>query len=405
MVCSRKVIWISAVSSHPTVSGTAVRPVYLAKQLRILGYEPHFAYTDFTPGNLTEMAHFWGRDRFHFFPYRRGDPRWELKRLVRRLGLAHTRLSHWWRTRRKSHIKSNDTFPALDEYYDERMTPWLSDLQAKHHFDAVIAHCVIMSKALEAFPRTIPRILDSQELFAVECQQRRLRGEQFWVDLTPEEELKGLRRADFVWAIQQHEENILRAYLGDRVMTVSHFIDPIGEVAESSLSSKKILFVGANQPANVKGLRWFGKEVYPHLASWLPAENVLVVGNIRNALGAELPFQFLGQMAELAPIYREARLAICPIISGGGLKSKNVEAFAFSKPVVTTSFGRLGMEDADGRAHLAADEPKAFADAIRQLMTDDKLCRKMMHEALAYAREWNVRLREPMRRCLEGNKG
>ena len=91
------------------------------------------------------------------------------------------------------------------------------------------------------------------------------------------------------------------------------------------------------------------------------------------------------------------------MLSGTGLKSKNVEAFAFSKPVVTTAFGRLGMEDADGRAHVVADTPAAFAEAIRELMTDAEHCRRMMHEALNYAREWNARLAEPMLRCFNSS--
>lgn len=216
----------------------------------------------------------------------------------------------------------------------------------------------------------------------------------------PESELKALRRADFVWTSQQHEAEVLRPWLGERVSTVSHFVDPISEVQESSLKSQKLIFVGGNHPANVEGIHWFASEVYPHLSRWLLPENVLIVGNVKNAIGNELPFRFFGPVPDLSKVYEMARAAICPIISGTGLKSKNVEAFAFSKPVVTTAFGRLGMEDADMKAHIVADKPEEFADAIQRILTDDHLCRIMMFAALSYARGWNERLQVPMLRCL-----
>jgi glycosyltransferase involved in cell wall biosynthesis len=401
MGIGKKVLLVSAVASHPCDCGAGIRPVYLAKQLRLLGYAPHFAFTDFVGGNLREMTNFWGPDQFHYFPYRRGNLPWELKRLVRKFGLANSRLSHLWRSKNDKPADPNRVRPAVDDYYDARMTPWLANLHSQHGFDAVIVHYVILSKAFEAFPAGIPKILDTLEVFAVGREAQTAKGERLWVDITAAEEVRALNRAGFVWAVQHHDEQTLKSFLGNKVVTVALFTDPISEVSKISLNSKNIIFIGGNQPANVEGLRWFGAEVFPHLKSWLPPENVVVVGNVKNAVGKELPFRFLGQVPELKPVYQDARIAICPMLSGTGLKSKNVEAFAFSKPVVTTSFGRLGMEDADNRAHLVADEPTMFAGAIQRLMTDENLCRNMMREALTYAREWNDSLRKPMLRCLE----
>jgi glycosyltransferase involved in cell wall biosynthesis len=302
----------------------------------------------------------------------------------------------------KKRADPNRIRPEVDDYYDERMTPWLRDLHARHNFNAVIAHYVIMSKALEAFPTNVRKILDTEDVYAIGRESAIAKGERLWIDITPAQEVKALRRANFVWAIQMHDEGVLRTYIGDRVLTVGHFVDPISEATESSLESKKILFVGGKLWANAEGLRWFGKEIYPLLGGWLPAKNVVVAGKVKDAVGGELPFHFLGPVKHLEPVYTDARLAICPIISGTGLKTKNVEAYAFSKPMVTTSFGRLGLEKADGRAHIVADEPKTFARAMQNLMTDDNLCRKMMRGALSFANEWNESLRGPMERSLEG---
>ncbi len=392
---------LSPVSSHPTISGSGIRPINLAKQLGLMGFTPHFAYTDIVGGDLKQMRRFWGKNQFHYFPHRRGNPGWELRRLWRGIGLGNSRLSQMLQRTENRPDDPARIRPSVDDYYDNSMTPWLRKLHSVHGFEAVIAHYVIMSKGFEAFPKNVRKILDTEDVYALGREQAAARGERLWIDITAGEELKALRRADMTWAIQAHDERELRRHLGDRVATVGHFSDPVPAVVESSLRSKSILFVGGKLWANAEGLRWFGKEVYPLLAKWLPPKNVVVAGKVKNAVGAELPFEFLGPVPNLEAVYNDARLAICPIMSGTGLKTKNVEAYAFSKPMVTTSFGRLGLEDGDGRAHIVADEPKAFADAIQKLMTDDNLCRKMMHSALGYALEWNERLRGPMQRSLQ----
>jgi glycosyltransferase involved in cell wall biosynthesis len=282
------------------------------------------------------------------------------------------------------------------------MTPWLTSLNDQYGFDTVIAHFVILSRALEAFPPPIVRIIDTQEIFAIGREQKPI--VRTWIHIAAEEEIRALDRADFVWTSQQHEQRAVSAFLGEKVKLVSHFVDPLATVPEASRNSPNIIFVGANHPANVEGLRWFWSEVFPHLTKAIPAERVVVVGKVKNAFGAGLPFRFVGSVSDLLPSYRDARLAICPIHSGTGIKSKNIEAFAFGKPVVTTSFGRLGMEDADDRAQLVADGPREFASAVERLMTDDRLCRMMANEALAYAHRWNTRLRERMQDCLRGSK-
>lgn len=397
MTSKRKILLVSPVGSHPTISGNSIRPVYLAKQLRELGYETHFAYTDFVGGDLELMRSFWGVDRFHYFTYRRGNLRMELTRLVRRCGGSGSRLSWILRSLQNRLVRKDSPPSSVDSYFDERMTPWLSSLHARYKFSAVVAHFVILSRALDAFPPSVVRILDSQEIFAV----GRHGLSPSWIHITADEEIRALDRGDFVWVSQEHEQGAIEPFLGRKVRVVSHFVDPLPAVTRASLGSSNVLFIGANHPANVEGLRWFWSTAFPHLANFISAQQVVVVGKVKHAFGSEVPFRFLGPIADLCPVYRDSRLAICPIRSGTGIKSKNIEAFAFAKPVVTTSFGRLGMEDADGYAQFVADSPSDFADAVRHLLSDDQLCEKMMNSALLYANQWNGRLRDRMQQCLE----
>jgi glycosyltransferase involved in cell wall biosynthesis len=75
---------------------------------------------------------------------------------------------------------------------------------------------------------------------------------------------------------------------------------------------------------------------------------------------------------ELAAAYARARLAICPLRYGAGVKLKVVEAMAQGVPVVTTEIGAQGLP------HLAtvcdiAGTTETLADAAVRLLSDDTL--------------------------------
>jgi hypothetical protein len=395
----KNLLLVTHVPSHPTIAGNRIRAVTLAPFLRELGFNIHFLYQDYIGGDLEAMREFWGRECFHHVTYRTCHPEFVLKRLVRKLRLNESKLLKSRFDRPLRLADPNRVRPGVDALYDRALDASLLRLHARHQFQAVIAQFVIMSQALESFSSPVRRILDVQEVFAVGREEQAARGERMWVDLTPQEELRGLARADFLWAAQDQDAALLRQHLGEKSLMLGHFAHCVADVKPLPARGG-VLFVGAKHRANVEGLEWFGREVYPLMAGWLPPERVVIAGNVSDVLGDRLPFRFLGPVPDLAPLHREARLCVSPIISGTGLKSKNMDAFGASTPVVSTAFGRMGMEAADGGAQLVADSPEDFAEACRRLFEDDALCRRMSAAALEYARSWNVLLRDRLRVSL-----
>lgn len=395
----KRVLIVSGVPSHPPTAGNRERVLQLATVLRELGWRPALLFQDFARGDNHAMRRFWGEDCFHYLPYRAGQPKFALKRLIRRLGLNESRFLKARFDKPLTAADPNRVRPGVDALYDPALDAELRRLHARHEFQAVIAQFVIMSRALECFAPPVRRIIDVQEVFAVGREALTANGERLWVDLIPAEELRGLARADYLWAAQDQEAELLRRHLGERSLMLGHFAHCVA-APKPPPSPGTILFVGAKHRANVEGLEWFGREVYPHMATWLPPERVVVAGNIRDTLGSVLPFRFLGPVPDLAPLHREARVCISPIIFGTGLKSKNMDAFGASTPVVTTAFGRIGMESADNTAQLVEDSPANFADAIRRLLDDDALCAHMNAAALQFARTWNATLQQRLRVSL-----
>jgi len=75
----------------------------------------------------------------------------------------------------------------------------------------------------------------------------------------------------------------------------------------------------------------------------------------------------IGPVDEVEPHYQSAMVSICPLLSGGGTRTKILESLSYGVPVVSTSLGAEGL-DAEHEKHIAiADEPKQFAKRIVEL--------------------------------------
>jgi glycosyltransferase involved in cell wall biosynthesis len=80
-----------------------------------------------------------------------------------------------------------------------------------------------------------------------------------------------------------------------------------------------------------------------------------------------------GFVPDVRPYLARAGAVIAPLRMGGGTRIKILEAMAMGKAVITTSVGCEGIDVIDGEHVLVADEPAAFADAVRRVLDDASL--------------------------------
>lgn len=74
-----------------------------------------------------------------------------------------------------------------------------------------------------------------------------------------------------------------------------------------------------------------------------------------------------GAVADLAPLYADADIAVVPLRAGGGTRIKILEAFAHGVPVVSSTLGAEGLDVEAGTHLLVADDSADFADACLRL--------------------------------------
>lgn len=131
---------------------------------------------------------------------------------------------------------------------------------------------------------------------------------------------------------------------------------------------------------NQEGIQWFLDYVWPlvlrentnlklHLAGrkmpeWLlnyDGENVIIDGEVDDA----------------ADYMRSKNIMIIPLLSGGGMRVKMIEALALEKPIVSTPLGANGVDVKDDLSARINSQPKAFAESILALAEDPQKSEKM----------------------------
>jgi polysaccharide biosynthesis protein PslH len=146
--------------------------------------------------------------------------------------------------------------------------------------------------------------------------------------------------------------------------------------------SKELLFLGSlGYGANVDAVRHFSMDIAPHLVGF--GITLTVVGSHPSsvvedaAAAAAIPVTVAGYAPDLRPYFSRCRAMVVPLRHGGGTRLKILEAMAWGIPVVTTTIGGEGLGLRNGHNALIADEPAAFAAAVRRVTTDDHLWREL----------------------------
>ena len=152
------------------------------------------------------------------------------------------------------------------------------------------------------------------------------------------------------------------------------------------------LFVGTlGFYPNEDAVLYFCREMLPRIRSQARRTiQLAIVGpgappSIR-ALEALPEVRVVGPVAELALWYQNASAIVVPLRAGGGTRIKVLEAFAYRRPVVSTSIGVEGIAARDGEHALIADTPDGFAYHCLRLMDDPALASALTERAFGLFR-------------------
>ncbi len=136
-----------------------------------------------------------------------------------------------------------------------------------------------------------------------------------------------------------------------------------------------LVFLGAlDWRPNLEGVRWFLDRVWPTVRGAVPRAR-LVVGGSNPPAGLEKGLSgegvtFVGRVPDAQAFFASGAAMVVPLLSGGGMRVKILEAMALGVPVVSTRLGATGIEARDGVEIRLANEPDAMSAACVELLSD-----------------------------------
>lgn len=143
------------------------------------------------------------------------------------------------------------------------------------------------------------------------------------------------------------------------------------EIRESS--ELNIVFSGKmNYEPNVQGILWFIDNIWSNIQKDFPEIKLYIVGKdpverIKNI--NENNVVVTGEVKSVLPYLEKATLVIIPLLSGGGVKIKLIEALSTGNLVVTTNKGNEGTKFQDKKHLFVANNIEEFylkcIDAIK----------------------------------------
>ena len=132
---------------------------------------------------------------------------------------------------------------------------------------------------------------------------------------------------------------------------------------------------------NVTAVRYFASEVWPELRRRFPNLVWRLIGKNESAfraLAASDPrIELSGPVDDALAELSQARVVVAPILAGSGTRVKIMEAWAATRPVVSTPIGAEGLPYQEGRNLFLAENPKRWLEQTSRLLEDEPLRRTL----------------------------
>lgn len=193
-----------------------------------------------------------------------------------------------------------------------------------------------------------------------------------------------------------------KEYFEKRFHKKNTFLVPVGaEVHDCEIcsGSHKLLFVAKmSYPANEEGAIWLVDKIMPQILQIVPDAYLYLVGKdpmnkLIDACKGKDYVELTGTVECLQPYYDECNLVVVPIMTGGGVNVKLLEALGQDKLVVTTSKGIEGTDfQKDVHLKVTDDEIEFANDCIDILLkptsSENSQRKQKAHELMNEKYSW-----------------
>lgn len=280
--------------------------------------------------------------------------------------------------------------------YDPAVSSAIHNTMRENQFDAIVAS--ELSMAVYAVEINHPHIVfDDVEVGIFRDAYENKRGFARWRHQLTWFKHKSymqqlVRPFQILTVVSGQERERVRAMgiASERIAFVPNGVDcDAADSISATVEPFSLIYNGAiTFAANLEAIRYFVREILPLVRAAEPAVKLRITGRAdqvaQNDLSEDNVVLFTGYVPDVKPLVKASAVCIVPLRRGGGTRLKILEAMALCTPVVATTKGAEGLNVRHGEHLLIADSPRAFADAVLELLHNSTLRGTLT--ATAYAR-------------------
>ncbi len=247
----------------------------------------------------------------------------------------------------------------------------------ENDYDVILISYLYWSNLIKNNPylKKAKLMIDTHDFQTAQFQKKK----KFKLGKFFETEIKILSSYDKILVISPEEKYLFSQFIDKEIALVTHSLPQKSQL--KTASKYDIIYVASENEHNTKAAKWFFSEVYHLLSKSL---KIVVIGKIGTFIGEYPNVEKISFIENLDDAYRESKIAICPMLSGTGIKIKVIEALSFGIPTVCNERGVDGLVNKTNNGCLVSNDPTEFANYIDNLLTDPNFYNKISLEAVSY---------------------
>lgn len=244
-------------------------------------------------------------------------------------------------------------------------------------YDQIIVSYASWSSIIDGLKYKSHLILDSHDFITGQSNKKLSKiGKIF------QREINAINKFDEIWTFSIEEKYIFEQFSKANVFHIPISF-PLNFQEIKPQYNYDVLYVASSNPHNIKSINWFLEHVLPNINKQIKIHIIGKIGKeIQNKNFENIIIH--GIVDDLNVFYKNAKMTICPMLSGTGVKIKVLESLSFGLPVITNTRGVDGLSQKSQNGCIVTDDAFEFASKINQLMVDQKLYCSLVDEAIQF---------------------
>jgi len=264
----------------------------------------------------------------------------------------------------------------IDDWVGDDLMDFIKILDKNCHFDLCLCNYVFLSKTLTYFNNSIKKILVTHDIFSDRNKRMHEVGiDSFYFGTVPEEEKKGLERADCIIAIQEKERMFFKTITDKPIITLPYIPSKKYQTYQFSEAHLRVGYIASHHGPNILSITEYIK-----LLKNEKEIEIFIAGPISCAIDPTLKnVHILGIIDNLEEFYSRYDIYPNPDLMESGLKIKTVEAFSYGRPVICTKAASAGIEVVKG--YHQCRSIVEIAELTKKCVKNTKLLSEMAEES------------------------